>query len=302
MTVVPAQLPSVADTGRCYLNPETDKTICEATSLDETTTSQATAADAVTQTQGGIPGKPVAADSTPTPRPQNEGLASGECAWKVMSPPPQPGDPRWEGHAPSEGAVLYNDCNGPTFYQFAPAAPGAAPALPPPPPPDPAVLAQQARGELDLPEPTITRSPGADNSDPALGGAPYTWVHLWTWVWTEPQTWVPTTVTVTAGGVSVTATGTPTALVFEPGDGGDPVTCPGPGRPWTERDRNDPPRGGGCGCMYRHVTPDGPLTSRVSIRWQVDWTSNTGAGGTLPELVTSADSSFYVQQIQVVIK
>jgi hypothetical protein len=42
VTFVPAQLPSVADTGRCYLNPETDKTICEATSLDETTTSQAT--------------------------------------------------------------------------------------------------------------------------------------------------------------------------------------------------------------------------------------------------------------------
>lgn len=219
-----------------------------------------------------------------------------------MSPPPQPGDYRWEGHAPSDGAVLYNDCNGPTFYQFAPAAPGAAPALPPPPPPDPAVLAQQARGELNLPQPTITRSPGADNSDPALGGAPYTWVNLWTWVWTEPQTWAPTSVTVAAGGVSVTATGTPVALVFEPGDGGDPVTCPGPGRPWTERDRNDPPRGGGCGYVYRHVTPDGPLTSRVSIRWQVDWTSNTGAGGSLPELVTSADSSFYVQQIQVVIR
>ena len=198
--------------------------------------------------------------------------------------------------------MLYNDCNGPTFYQFAAAVAGAAPALPPPPPPDPAVLAQQARGVLDLPEPTITRSPDAKNSDPALGGAPYTWVNLWTWVWTEPQTWAPVTVTVAAGGVSVTATGTPVALVFEPGDGGDPVTCAGPGRPWTERDRNDPPRGGGCGHMYQHVTPDGPLTSRVAIRWQVDWTSNTGAGGTLPELVTAADSSFYVQQIQVVIR
>jgi len=196
--------------------------------------------------------------------------------------------------------VLYNDCNGPTFYQFAAAAPGAAPEVPPPPPPDPAVLAQQARGQLDLPQPTVTRSPGANNSDPALGGAPYTWVQLWTWVWTLPQSWAPKSVTVTAGGVSVTATGSPVWLVFDPGDGGDPVSCPGPGRPWTVRDGNDPPTRGGCGYVYRHVTPRGPLTSTVSIRWSVAWTSNTGAGGTLPDLVTQASSSFYVQQIQVV--
>ena len=198
--------------------------------------------------------------------------------------------------------MLYNDCNGPTFYQFAAAAPGAAPEVPPPPPPDPAVLAQQARGQLDLPQPTVTRSPGANNSDPALGGAPYTWVQLWTWVWTLPQSWAPKSVTVTAGGVSVTATGSPVWLVFDPGDGGDPVSCPGPGRPWTVRDGNDPPTRGGCGYVYRHVTPRGPLTSTVSIRWSVAWTSNTGAGGTLPELVTQASSSFYVQQIQVVIR
>jgi len=163
-------------------------------------------------------------------------------------------------------------------------------------------LAQQARGQLDLPQPTITRSPDANNSDPALGGAPYTWVQLWTWVWTLPQTWAPKSVTVTAGGVSVTATGSPVSLVFDPGDGGDPVSCPGPGRPWTVRDGNDPPTRGGCGYVYRHVTPRGPLTSTVSIRWSVAWTSNTGAGGTLPELVTQASSSFYVQQIQVVIR
>jgi hypothetical protein len=162
------------------------------------------------------------------------------------------------------------------------------------------VLAQRARGQLDLPEPTITRSPDAKNSDPALGGAPYTWVQLWTWIWTEPQTWAPTSITVTAGGVSVTATGTPVSLVFDPGNGDHPVSCAGPGRPWTERDANDPPTRGGCGYMYHHVTPKGPLTSTVSIHWSVTWTSNTGAGGTLPELVTQATSSFYVEQIQVV--
>ena len=305
--VFPAKLSVGADTGRCYLDPETDKTVCDAASSGTSAVAQADhGPPPVPQTQSGASAGDIGAGgarpSSPAATPQNQGLAPGECAWKVVNPSPEPGDPRWEGHSPADGVVLYNDCNGPTFYQFAATAPGAAPAVPPLPPPDPAVLARQARGQLDLPAPTVTRSPGANNSDPALGGAPYTWVQLWTWYWTLPETWAGKSVTVTAGGVSVTATGTPVSLVFDPGDGGDAVSCVGPGRPWTVRDGNDPPTRGGCGYVYRHVTPRGPLKSTVSIRWSVAWTSNTGAGGTLPELVTQASSSFYVQQIQVVIR
>jgi len=299
-----------AGSGQCYVDIETRIAVCQAQDsvsvvpANQSSAQQGHEPQSEPSTNRAEPSIDQASERTdaPAPTPQNQGLAPGECAWKVVNPSPEPGDPRWEGHSPADGVVLYNDCNGPTFYQFAAAAPGAAPVVPPPPPPDPAVLAQQARGQLDLPQPTITRSPDANNSDPALGGAPYTWVQLWTWVWTLPQSWAPKSVTVTAGGVSVTATGTPVSLVFDPGDGGDPVSCAGPGRPWTVRDGNDPPTRGGCGYVYRHVTPRGPLTSTVSIRWSVAWTSNTGAGGTLPELVTQASSSFYVQQIQVVIR
>ena len=45
------------------------------------------------------------------------------------------------------------------------------------------MLAQQAYGELTVPDPVAKRSPRETNSDPQYGGLPYTWVQLWTYVW-----------------------------------------------------------------------------------------------------------------------
>ena len=162
------------------------------------------------------------------------------------------------------------------------------------------MLAQQAYGELTVPKPVAKRSPDESNSDPQYGGLPYTWVQLWTYVWAGE--WQSYARTVELRGVSATVTATPTALVFDPGDGAAPVTCEGPGRPWTPADGSDPPSRGGCGYMYRAVTPNGPLTATTSIRWSVAWTSNVGAGGTFPVLTTRSASSFLVEQIQVVIR
>ena len=47
---------------------------------------------------------------------------------------------------------------------------------------------------------------------------------------------------------------------------------------------------------------NGPLTARTGITWSVAWTSNTGAGGAFPALTTQSDSTFLVEQIQVVVK
>jgi len=162
------------------------------------------------------------------------------------------------------------------------------------------VLAQQAYGELTVPNPVAKRSPPENNSDPQYGGQSYTWTNLWTYIWAGE--WQSYARTVELRGVSATVTATPTALVFDPGDGAAPVTCEGPGRPWTPADGSDPPSAGGCGYMYRAVTPNGPLTATTSIQWSVAWTSNVGAGGTFPVLTTQSSSSFLVEQIQVVIK
>src|SRR5664279_2315364 len=240
---------------------------------------------------GGSAASTTAADTPPS-------LTPGLCAWRATSAPA--GDARWGGNDPAAGALLLNTCDGPDRYLYVPDPPPGALAAPPPPPPDPAVVAQQAYTELTVPKPEAQRSPPETNSDPDNDGLPYTWLGLLTWVWVN--NWQPLQRTVDLRGVSATVTATPTSLVFDPGNGDAAVSCPGPGRPWTEADGNTAPTGGGCGYMYRAVTPDGPLTASTSIAWSVAWTSNTGAGGTFPALSTATTSSFLVEQIQVVVK
>ena len=231
------------------------------------------------------------------------GAVAGECSFRDANLPA--GDAAWGGNDAAAGSLLVNPCNGPGQYLYvadpadpAPGNPASVAAAPPP--PDPAVLAQQAYGELSLPKPEAHRSPDESNSDPALGGLPYTFVGLHTWTWVTD--WQPLQRTVELRGVSATVTATPTSLVFDPGNGDSPVSCPGPGRPWTEADGNRPPTGGGCAYVYRAVTPAGPLTATTSITWSVVWTSNTGAGGAFPALSTASTSSFLVEQIQVVVQ
>ena len=204
--------------------------------------------------------------------------------------------PLWGGNDPAAGTLVTNPCNGAGTILYVPnSALGAVPL----PPPDPAVLAQQARAELTLPQPAAHLSPGESNSDPAYGGLPYTWVGLATWFWVSE--WQPVSRTVELRGVSATVTATPAGLEFDPGDGRGSVSCAGPGRPWSDADGADMPSSG-CGYVYRAVTADGPLTATTSVQWSVSWSSNTGAGGTFPAGVSSASASFLVEQIQVVVR
>ena len=224
-------------------------------------------------------------------------VAGGECVWKVLDPAPPAGDPRWEGHDPATGVVLYNYCNGPVQYQFA----ASAAAAPPPPPPNPAVLAQQALTELALTKPTLGRSPDLSKGDPAKGGQAYTIVNLWTRYYTDPGTYQPLSKTVSLRGVSATVTASPTGLTFDPGDGHAPVSCAGPGRAWQNSDGFNPPSEGECGYQYKKVQAS-PITGTESISWTVSWTGTGGAGGTFPTLTTSASSQFIVEQIEIVTK
>ena len=162
--------------------------------------------------------------------------------------------------------------------------------------PTPGQLALQAYGLLRLPSPTGDRSP---DQDLRWRGLPFSYVNLWTWFWTSPGTYRPVSKTVTARGVSATVTAGPTALVFDPGDGGSPVSCAGPGRPWREADGAGPPATG-CGYQYRHVTGAGPVTATVSIYWRVTWVGNNGESGALPTLVTQRSAQLNVLQIQTV--
>ena len=212
--------------------------------------------------------------------------------------------PAWGGNDPAAGTLLVNICNGPTQYLFVPEPGTGGPCRG-------RAAASTAAGSGGVGAAGVR---GVDGAEP--GGETVTAREQLGSAVRRPALHLDRIFgpgsgrgsgsrcarTVELRGVSATVTATPTALVFDPGDGSAPVTCDGPGRPWTEADGSDPPSAGGCGYMYRAVTPNGPLTATTSIQWSVAWTSNVGAGGTFPVLTTQSSSSFLVEQIQVVIE
>jgi hypothetical protein len=162
-------------------------------------------------------------------------------------------------------------------------------------------LAREAYGELDLPSPTINRSPDEKNSDSAFGGQSYTWVNINTYFWTSQNTWSRRQKTVSAGPVSATVTATPTEFLVDPGNGASRVSCEGPGVPWTKADAHSPPPPDACAYQYRHTTHgDSPLTSTETIQWRVSWRGNDGSSGELPLMQTQASSSYIVEQVETV--
>lgn len=177
-----------------------------------------------------------------------------------------------------------------------PAAPGADGTGPAAPPPAAIDLAQLAKASFQLPVPTGHRSPGEVQ---LIDGWPFSWVNLWTYYWTDAATWQPLSATAEAGGVSATVTATPTSLTFSPGDGGEAVTCAGPGRPWVEADGNEPPAGGACGYQYTRAS-SGPITSTATITWQVSWSGSDGTGGQLAGMSTSTSGQLRILQVQTV--
>jgi len=194
----------------------------------------------------------------------------------------------------TKGTYNYRYCSdGTVGFVWVP-NPGAG-AAPGAPTVTPAQLAQQASKQLPLSHPTIRRSP---SQDLRYQGDPYTWVNLWTWFWTDPASYKPLTQTVSLGGVSATVTAKPVGLLFDPGDGSNPVRCDGPGRVWTDADGKAAPSSG-CGFEYTHVT-NGTVLTRVTILWQVSWSGSGGAGGVLPQLRTEATAPLRVLQAQVV--
>lgn len=111
-------------------------------------------------------------------------------------------------------------------------------------------------------------------------------VRVGTWFWVPRSVWRPVSVTASiatsVGPLIVTLTATPTHLVWAPGDGQDPVTCHGPGRPW-QRSFGD---NATSDCMYTyrrpsHVVDGGEFASKFSVRWSLSYSSNFGLKGHL---------------------
>lgn len=143
-------------------------------------------------------------------------------------------------------------------------------------------LAQHAYQALVMPRPDVGMSPEMDVSQ--LAGLPV-------WLWLKTGSWSPRSVTLTANGVTVTATATPRRVVWSMGDG-TTETCSGPGIPFPEH-----PAGDGmtpspsCGHTYRRTSatePGGAFRATTTIVWRVDWTG-FGPGGTFPDVESSTE-------------
>lgn len=217
--------------------------------------------------------------------------------------PGGPGAAAGAGQTPVAPPVLVG-AGCPAVPAVNPAVPCAAavPGVPAGPVVTPAQVGAMAAASLKLPSPKARRSP----DDRLPDGRATTYVRLQTWFYVPVAQWKPLTVSATAGGVTATATATPTVLAFDPGDGSAAVSCAGPGRAWVfGQDKNFDVAPGGCSYAYLRSSygyPGGMVTARYSITWSIRWTGAGGAGGVLPDVVTTSTSVFAVAEAQAVVQ
>lgn len=128
-------------------------------------------------------------------------------------------------------------------------------------------------------------------------------VNVGTWFWVPKSVWKPISVTAfiptSVGVITVTTTATPVTLMYSPGDGGNTVSCLGPGIPWKKTYGDAIPSP----CMYTyrsasHVRSSQTFPAQFSVRWKVSWRSNLGAGGSLPSIRTSLNMKATVYELQ----
>lgn len=151
------------------------------------------------------------------------------------------------------------------------AGPGHMPAA------TPQQLAQIAVGDLILPAPQPGLAPPAGKD--GLVGLPQ-------WFWVPAAAWHRVqTARVQAGPVWAIATATPETLVFTPGDGHQPVRCPGPGTAYSPQ-LSAAAQHTACSYTYQQPSagqPGSAYPASVTVLWNVSWTGSGGTGGTVAD-------------------
>ena len=198
---------------------------------------------------------------------------SGGCYFHRADPwPPEV----FEDKKP-EGAVYH--------YYCLPGAPGGweytwLPADPPGyggPGVNPRDLAEQAIANMNLEPITIGIVPKPGPNSLGIVGMP-------TWMWVDNlagNTFGPISVSVSAGGITVTATGEVQKIEWSMGDGTSPVVCTTAGTAYADHyGKQDSPT---CGHRYEKTSwdqPDHTFTVTASSYWVVNW-SGGGQSGTI---------------------
>ncbi|OEJ22100.1 ATP-binding protein [Streptomyces agglomeratus] len=211
-----------------------------------------------------------------------------QCYIGLANPQPAKSDPIWQGH--TDGAIYYYAClsqtnglpngqNGGFMAWHATDPLGTGPSA--------AELAQQAFSRMRLNGAQIGSAPPAGSE--GLVGLP-----VWLWTTQSPQTWGPQTMTVSAGGLSVTVTAKVKNIGWSMGDG-TTVNCTKPGTPYQKGyGKADSPD---CGHRYTKV---GIFTITATSTWTVDWTATNGETGTLADTTRTSTTTARIGELQVV--
>ena len=144
---------------------------------------------------------------------------------------------------------------------------------------DPRELALMARQQLPFPLPDVAFSPPLEDPDDFL------LVQLDSWIWAT--NWAEVSRTASAGGVLATVTARPVRMTwdFTPRRS-DPETeggCAGPGTPYDPSKRPEA-QSTACSITFRHSSagePGAAYEGRITVVYEVSWSSNVGAGGSL---------------------
>lgn len=226
----------------------------------------------------------------PSPaRPAGDGgTASGECSYVPADYEVPAGGTSSASGGTSGGWALYR-CPGYSLYRgpmwlpsgASSAGTGGGGVV------SPADLAVAAYRQLRLPAPEI----GASPPGPQL-------VNLPIWLWLDPDSWAPQSATVSVPGVSVTATATPTRVVWSMGDGAE-VTCRSAGTSFPAG--ADPAAASpDCGHTYRFSSqgrPGGSFPVTATVFWSVRW-SGAGQDGRFDDLSTTSATAWQVVESQ----
>jgi hypothetical protein len=151
------------------------------------------------------------------------------------------------------------------YWQYVAGAAGVGPDL--------AALAASAYDRIPLPFPVPSTAPSLEVR-PITG--------LDTWLWIDPAAWEQRQATAELAGFSVTVIAAPVRMLWDMGEGEQPVECDGPGTVWQPEGPED--QSTDCAYNYRwnsNEEPDGVFRASVTVEWGVAWTASNGATGTL---------------------
>lgn len=166
------------------------------------------------------------------------------------------------------------------------------------PAPDPQQLIPglSASARRQIPTATVTIDP-ADTTDPDH----YTFVQIPTFFWTDQTE--PISARASLPGVWAQATATPARVIVDPGDGTPSFTCEGV--PPRFPAGGDAERFDGCEHVYRDssaMSDNGEtFTVTVTVEWEINWSSSTGAGGNLGTYRSTVTRNLAVAEIQAIV-